>query len=726
MTVAEPDDGAPAGRASTAPLKAARRHWLLWSLGGVVLIAVAGFAWGESQGWPFLAEPLQRRLTAALHREVSLAPEGSGRAQARIHLLGGLHIAAQRLRIGAPEWSKEPHMLLANDATVGLRYGDLWRAYRGGTLHIDSIRAQGLDVALERLADGRSSWQFKPEAESKPPPSFGTLEVSDGALRYRDVVLDAAVDAHFTLVDGSGRPAEAAEEGSALAASAPSSPRASASAARTPVASGSAKGLRVVANGRYRGFPLKAELQSSGILPFIADDATVLAVPVTLDATIGRARLVFKGTTTDALHFGGMKGAFTLAGPSLAAVGDPLGVTLPTTPSFRTAGRIAKEGEVWNAVFDSGQIGSSRLSGAFTFDAGRKLPLLSGRLGGSRLLLADLGPTIGAGATLTGAAPAPAAAKSAGRVLPNREFDLPSLRAMDANVIVDIAEVDLGSKYLEPLRPLRAHLRLDNAVLRLTDIDARTAQGNLGGSVQLDGRNQRAVWTTALRVNDVRLERWIRQPRADGGPPYVSGRLRGIANLRGEGRSTAQILGTLTGQVGMQLRGGKISHLAIEAAGIDIAQALGLMVRGDDALDVQCGVADLQAQAGVLRPRAFVLDTTDSTVSLDGTISLVQESLDLRAVVSPKDFSPMTLRTPVRVQGSLNDPKVSLEKGPLARQLGAAAVLALINPIAALLPLIDPGDREAAEGATAEGCKALIQRSRAPQATAAPTKPARR
>ncbi|MEO7150598.1 MAG: AsmA family protein [Burkholderiaceae bacterium] len=696
-------------------------------LGVVLLGLVLGVAWGESQGWPFLVEPLQRRLSSALKREVSFGSAPGDRTGARIGLLRGLSLSAPRLRIAAPEWSREPHMLLATDARVRLGYGDLWRAYRGGALHIRSTRAEQLDIVLERLADGRASWQTDSDLQAprRPPPTFGQLEVPDGALRYRDVILDASVDAHFTLVDRSGRPASLpAESGSggastaaralapaasARTASAASAATGASGAPRSTTAPGEPHGLRVVANGRYRGFPLKAHLETSGILPFAAEDTRSLAVPVMLEATLGRAKVEFHGTATDALHFGGMTGVFSVAGPSLAAVGDPLGVTLPSTPAFRTEGRIAKRDQVWNAVFDVAHIGSSRLTGAFAFDQGRAKPLLSGRLGGSRLLLADLGPAIG---TSGPTAETPKRrVKANDRVLPSREFDLPSLQVMDANVLIDIAEVDLGTKYLEPLRPLRAHLRLEDAVLRLTDVDARTAQGRLAGTVQLDGRTKRAIWSTALRINDVRLERWVRQVRDDGSPPYVSGRLRGVFDLQGEGRSTAQILATLKGNVGLQLRDAKISHLAVEAAGIDIAQGVGLIVAGDKSLDVLCGVADLQAQAGVLRPRVLVIDTTDSTLSVSGAVSLVDESMDLRAVVLPKDFSPMALRTPLHVRGPLDDPKVSLEKGPLAMKLGASALLALVNPIAALLPLIDTGDKSAADQALGPGCRALAQRS---------------
>jgi hypothetical protein len=250
-------------------------------------------------------------------------------------------------------------------------------------------------------------------------------------------------------------------------------------------------------------------------------------------------------------------------------------------------------------------------------------------------------------------------------------------------------------------------------VLRLTGIEARTGQGSLVGDVSLDGHGTQALWRADLRWDGVQLERWVRQVRADGAPPYVSGTLRGRASVQGQGRSTADILAGLKGDVRTELRGGRVSHLAVEASGIDIAESLGVLIKGDDALAVQCAVADLHADGGVLRPRVMVVDTLDSSLWVNGSLSLASEAINLRLVVVPKDFSPLTLRVPLRVGGSFDTPRVSIDKAPLARKFGSALLLALVNPFAALLPLIDPGDAaEAARGAS--GCYGLKARLPAP------------
>ena len=720
------------------PKGGARHAWRLWQIGvaGVVLALVAGVALGEWMGWPFLAWPLQSFLSDKLVRRVQTAGPSFS-----VRFLGGMRLRASELEIAAPAWSQSPHLLAAKDVLLEMRYVDLWRAYRGQRLRIHTLQASAVDGYLERRADGVASWQFgaAPPAAGKKPadlPFFGTLQMASGVLRYTDMLLGANLTANLSLTHG-------------VSQAAPVVPSTGAPTAASEPSGAATNKLQVNATGRYRDQPLKFELASSGALPWEADggstDRAAAPVALTLDAKIGRAEFTFKGTALNALHLGGLTGRFSMKGPSLAAVGDPLGVTLPTTSAFRTDGRVVRQGDTWRVVVDDATVGASRLNGAFTYEAGLPVPKLSGRLGGTRLLLADLGPAVGmAPKALADAKPvansktnsknkaknninAKAAAasnrpdKAAGKVLPGRPFDLKVLRVMDANVLIDIADVDLNTSLLEPLRPLHAHLQLVGGVLTLRDLDARTADGQLRGDMALDGRTTKALWSANVRWDGVRLERWIHQERKGGVPPFVSGRMNGRANLKGEGRSTAEILATLKGTARTELQGGAVSHLLVEAGGLDVAQALGVLIKGDDALPVQCAVADLVAQDGLFRPRVMVLDTTDSSIWVDGTLSLATEALDLRAVVMPKDFSPLTLRTPLHVGGSFANPVVSVEKGPLGLKLAGAFLLGLINPLAALIPLIDPGDADAARRG-ASGCQSLMQRGTARRTVGKPVR----
>jgi len=695
---------APTSR--SGPASRAVPRWLKIT-GGVVAALVLVVLACEAAGWPFLVGPMQRWLSGALERQVTFTGSGEGHG-VRIGLLGSVRIDAASIEIAAPTWSKAPHMLLAKDGELRLGYRDLWRAAHGQPLRVRALHADQLDARIERLEDGRASWQFgkpKPEAQNDAAPrlpSFADLRVRDGTLIYHDGVMQADLDARFSLTEHG-----TADAGGRAAASG----AAGRDAAPTPAADASspASGLQFAARGTYRKLPLRVDLTTSSVLSLASGDGREVVQPVRLDAVVGHARLLFRGTASDPIHVTGLRGRFEADGPSLAALGDPIGVTLPTTGPFKTAGFLDKQGDLWKVVFERAGIGESRLAGAFTYDRRPAVPVLAGRLTGSRLLLRDLGPAVG-GAPRAAAPAAAASGAAAHRVLPDRRFDLPSLKAMDANLLIDIAHVDLGTALLEPLEPLRAHLQLTRGVLGLADIDARTADGRLAGSLSLDGRNaQAAIWHADVQLTGVRLDRWLHQERKNNAPPWISGVLDGQAKVTGQGRSTAEILGSMEGGMRFHLRNAKISHVALEVAGIDLAQALGVFIKGDDALPINCNVVDLVVQKGVARPRAFVFDTRDSTVWIDGAVSFASEALDLTAIVSPKDASPFTLRTPIHVRGTFSNPSVSLEKGNVAAKVGAAALLALVNPIAAVVPFIDPGANEDAKREAA-ACAAIVQR----------------
>ena len=666
-----------------------RRAWS-WSLLGLAGAVLVAFVACEALGWPFLVGPAQRLLADTLKRDVRLA---DGPDHGRVRLLGGLRIDIPMLEIGSAAWSKDPYFLHAENAQLRVSYAALWRAHRGDALDIKRLHADRLIVHAERRADGMASWQFgEPKAQQEKGtrlPRVRSLSVTDGQLTVVDAPLKADLRAEIRLADQ--------DTAAPLPADAASAPR-------------SLTGLVVRAKGTYGGFPVEGRLRSIGVMPLLVSDDDAPPVPVALRIDAGRAGFRFQGTVTDVLKLEGMTGRVRVSGPSLSAVGDPLGVTLPTTGPFEIDGRVAKRGEVWNVLVDDATVGNSRLNAALTYDRRPKVPRLSGRVSGPRLLLADLLPSIGVGPE-----PAPAVApeqkppkRPGDRVLPNRAFDLPSLSAMDANVVLAFDRAELGRIFALPLEPLRAHLTLADGKLAIADLVARTADGSLAGAVSLDGKPKLALWDSDLRWSGVRLERWLNQGRPADKPPYVTGRLIGQAKLKGQGRSTAEILGSLDGTVVTRIVEGKVSHLAIEGAGLDLAQALGVLAKGDELLTIDCALVDLQAKKGVLRPRAMVIDTRDSTIWADGTLSLAEENMDLRAVVTPKDFSPLALRTPLRVQGSFSDPKISLEKAPLARKVGTSVLLGLLNPLAALIPLVDMGERQP----SGEGCNALLERAR--------------
>jgi uncharacterized protein involved in outer membrane biogenesis len=311
-------------------------------------------------------------------------------------------------------------------------------------------------------------------------------------------------------------------------------------------------------------------------------------------------------------------------------------------------------------------------------------------------------------------------------VLPQAVLDLPSLRSMDADLQVAIDALDFGSDAVAPLQGLQTHLLLQAGVLQLNALKAQVAGGHFAGSARLDSTIEPARYSADLRFEGIDIAGWLRglqAPSADkpatrsgqttalrrerlqarqGGAQTVqsvlTGTLNGSLQATGAGRSVAEVLGGMDGRAQLLVRDGSLSHLATEALGLDLAQALGVLVRGDRPLPLRCARLDLQSARGVVQPRTAVLDSRDSTTRLQGQVNLRDESLALRVVTRPKDFSPLSLRAPIIVGGTLGAPAVSIDGKQVAgKLLGAAALGGLLGPLAALLPLFDAGTQDKAD-----------------------------
>lgn len=675
-----------------------KRGWRVaaWSSAATLAVAVLALAWAEHAGWPFLRGPLQDAASRATGVAVRM-DDGF-----RVHFLGRPRLEVGHLQIAPAHGLAVPHLLDARQVKVEWRWRDIWRWRQDDEpLRLARLQADTFDARLLRLQDGRASWQLgqprqQQAAAGQDParplqgvPRFALLQVREGHIAVDDQPLRTQLQAELRGSEGERLP------------------------------DGTPAGYEARVSGRWQALPLQLQIRSGGTLAQLQEaeaQGTVPMLPLRVEGKAGAAQVLFDGHTAPPGEARRFEGRIRISGPSLAQVGEPLGVTLPQTPPFDLRGTLGLDGPQWHLRAERAAIGRSLLEGDFRYDSTARPPRLKGRLGGSRLLLADLAPAVGK-------PPDGRSERAAtGKVLPQRRFDLPSLNAMEADLQVAIGELDFGSDAISPLRELRTHLLLDDGVLRLEDLQAVVAGGRFGGRTSLDARQPAARWAADLSFSGVDLVGWLPVLRTGAGraePPargkatlaqrrerarqatgqpaqaYLTGMMSGTVRVTGRGRSTAEILSTLDGGVQLTLRDGTLSHLATEVAGLDLAQALGVMVVRDRPLPLRCARVDLQVDNGVVQPRVAVLDNRDSTIRIDGRIDLRDESLALRAVSRPKDFSPLSLRTPIVVGGTLAAPKAGIEGSRLAgKVLGAAVLGAAVAPLAALLPLVDPGQRD--------------------------------
>ncbi|MBA3058661.1 MAG: AsmA family protein [Gammaproteobacteria bacterium] len=654
---------------SRAPALPRVLKWLAVALIAPLLLAVLFIL---VFGWNWLRAPIER-----------MALEKTGRV---LTIQGDMQVALgwPRPRVSAsavsfanPAWAQEKQMFTADAVELTLDLSQLI----GGKLVFPELRLERPVVFLEQGSAGRQSWLLDPQQQDPGARiQIDRLTLDQGQLGFDDALQKTSIRAKLASL--------APTAGSTLNA-----------------------GLSFSANGKYKGQTLKAE-GSGGPVLALRDDST--PYPLTIDASVGQTRVRAQGSITSLLKFTAVDLNMALSGDNLAQLYPLLGIAFPTTRSYVTAGQLRHSGNSWRYDKFSGRIGRSDIGGSLEVKTGGPRPALTAELSSSLLDLADLGPLIGARpgsvqAAKKAAAQLPSALDSTANKTPARARVLPDLPFNTERWGSVDAEVGLRAKALKrdkelPLEDLVVHLSLKDAVLTLDPLNFGLAGGELNTVIKLDGRSKPIKAHAKVRARKIALSKLF--PGVELNQNSI-GQINGEFNLSGQGNSVARMLATADGKVGLVISGGQISRLMMEKAGLHLWEILQLSLSGDKLIKLRCAVADFEVKSGKMRTDALVLDTQVTTLLGSGTIDLGQEQIDLTFNQKTKKTSPLALRSPIYVRGSFAKPEVGVDKTRVAARALGAVALGLINPLLALLPLIDAGPGQDSD------CGQLVREARA-------------
>lgn len=649
-----------------------------WKLGLAVALALAGaLVVAFSVPWKlnFARDWIEARSVASTGRALRI----EGDVWWRWGRIGRL--SADRLSFANPAWAGRPQMVVAERVELGIALLPLAR----GQLELHDVRALRPDLWLEKRGE-RHNWYLDTQQSdgSRAMRIVGALQVDEGRLAYVDAAERTRVEATLQT--------EAADP-------------------RNP--GGSARRLSAQAGGTLNGMTLKAQAKGDDLLALRGGENRPYAFE--LDAAIAATQVAVSGSIRTPTDFRAADLKLAVSGPSLGDWYRIAKVGLPETPAYRTQGRLRYDGKAWTYEDFTGLVGRSDLAGRIVFEPrasrpGQQRPRVSGTLVSRSLDLRDFGPAVG-----KPAASKAAAADGTRRVLPQQRFDTERWDSLDADLKFAGASVRNFGSF--PLDDLAFQLKLDDRRLQLDPLSLKAGGGTFSGRMKIDGAAQ------PMRAE---LDAQWRGLQLDALLPQLSttrsalGTLNGKARLSGQGNSFAQMLGTAHGEAQIAMGRGRVSNLLVELMDLDAFEALAFLVRGDKDITVRCAVVDAAFERGTMTPRTAVFDTTDTYVHATGHVDFAQERLALRVTPLPKDLSPLSARVPFDVTGSFAQPSVAPDKTRLAVRGGGALLLGLINPLAALIPLIETGPGKDADCA---GLTALARKDGVPvksEAGAAP------
>ncbi|MBP6853506.1 MAG: AsmA family protein [Rhodoferax sp.] len=639
------------------------RRWAI-RFGGALLALIATAALLLALfGWNWLRAPLSQLVLAETGRVLVLEGDVSVQLawpRPRVRFAG--------VRFANPAWAQERQMLEADAAEITVDLPELLR----GRVLLPEVHLDNATLYLEQGPDNRRNWLLDTRQQDDATAiRVGQLTLLSGTIGFDD----GAARTHLR-----------------------------ADVSTTGDASGA--GVRFDGRGQLRGQAVTASGRGGPVLALRELDKPY---PLQIDATIGKTRVQAEGSITGLANLTAVDMQLALRGDNLADLFPVLGIALPATRAYRTQGRLQHAGTRWTYAGFSGLVGASDIAGTLHVDTGGPRPVLQAELVSKVLDIVDLGPMIGARSGTVQAA-RQGAATNAVRVLPDLPFTTDRWNSVDADVALRVGAIRRAREL--PLDNLVVRLRLQDALLTLDPIAVGVAGGKLQGSVSLDGRKTPLVARVRLQVRGLRLARLF--PTVDLNRNSI-GQIHGEFDLTGSGPSVGRMLATANGKVGLVVAGGEISRLMMEQAGLHIWEILQLRLGGDERIRLRCAVADFVVRDGNMHADALVFDTTVTTLRGTGNINLARETLDLRFEQDTKATSPLALRSPLLVRGSFAKPEVGVDKTQVAARAIGAVVLGLINPLLALVPLIDAGP-----GADSD-CGALVRAARAPVAKRAGT-----
>jgi AsmA family protein len=446
--------------------------------------------------------------------------------------------------------------------------------------------------------------------------------------------------------------------------------------------------------------------------------------PLDVSLGAGDSRVTVKGTVDRPLNYTGLDVDVALQGPDLGKLGELLKLPLPGTPPYKLAGKVTHEAQAkrWNFVALRGTVGDSDIQGDVSLELSAARPTVVADLKSKTLDLDDLGVLVGAppgtgpGETASAEQEQKAAQEAAAKapVLPDKQFDVPELRAFDARISF---KGDTVQAMKLPLEHMEAKVTLQDGHIKIDPARLDVAGGKLETRLGLSAPSGVLEGDLDLALRNVKLNQLLAAFKVDVGPIEMEkegvGTFGGRAKLTFEGNSIRGMAAAADGEVAVIMGGGQINSLIIEALGLDVGEILAVLAAGDEEKEkgmvpVQCLVSQFEVHDGVMSTKALVLETSDSTVTGSGSIDLGKETIDLTLLAHPKDASVLTASTPVTIKGTFRDPQIDVVSEELEEKGLAALALGVVLPvIGAVLPFIETGE------AKGVNCAALMSAAQA-------------
>ncbi len=650
-----------------------KRRALIWvgSVFGIIVIAavifVATLDANKAKGY------ISAAVSKATGRQLTIG----GDLQVDFGWISRLR--ASQIQFENASWSKYPQMTEVGLVDVQI---DVWQLLSKFRLVLPSITVSQPKVILEKNADGAANWEFQAAPAVTEPavpqkrtefPIIEKVVIEDGTFLFNNQQTNTQLELKLTQAEAAGFLEE-------------------------PV--------KLKVKGTYQKLPLSLSLDGGSYENLRSSKDPY---PLKINVGVGKLKVNINGNLTEPLAMKGEDVTLDVQGDDMANLFPLIRLVFPSTPPYKLKGHLKHEGQAWSFSNFSGRVGDSDLSGTIRVDTEPKRPAMKADLISNLVDFKDLAgfiggkPASGSDETASDEQEKQAAAtkEESDRIFPDQPYDLERLRAMDADVRLRAKRILAPNL---PIDDLNAKLSLSDGVLKFNPTVFGVANGRIEIYSTFDGSKQPSKVNIDARLRQLDLKRFLKSEFAQKTIGPIGGRIV----LSGTGQSFRDIMATASGNTFVMMSGGEISELLVRLAGLNVARALGVLVRGDKPIPIRCALLDLQATDGQMGVQTLVFDTANSIISGEGKIDLRDEKLDIMLTPVPKDFSPLSLRSYIRVNGTLKN--ISAFPDPI--KTGTDSLVAKIFNVFVMLVLspLQPRDLGLAQDVDCDALMASIQK----------------
>jgi uncharacterized protein involved in outer membrane biogenesis len=446
-------------------------------------------------------------------------------------------------------------------------------------------------------------------------------------------------------------------------------------------------------SGKVRGADFNAEVSTANLIK-IRNADTPLPVRVALQTE----DLQFKAEGAFARPFekNEFEFQYELAGKEIEGL-DPLAdFTVPLRGEFRARGRITGRGNRFTYEEDL-RVGKSDLKADITVLREPPRPKITGRIVASQIHMDDV-DLFDVDKEVTPARDEP-------RVIP--DYTLPVENLLAADLDLDIKAERIRAP-LGDLGEFVSKVSLKDGQFKSSTSVTGFKGAQISSEFDLNATADPPLTQIQINAKDLNFGYLLSSMNLTD---LVEGQVDLLVDLSGSGATRYSFLGNAAGRITIIGGPGQIEGRRIDLWAADlIPTMLSTSWQRDDVTETNCMVAHIELKEGLAEIEDLLLDTQRITIAASGILNLETEALNVVIAPRPKRPSLVSLANPVRIEGTLAAPEVSVARIPrgsrLATGTGASLLAGLVNPIFLIFALSDTGTGQA------NPCDAAVEQAR--------------